>query len=75
MADRPQMPVPQGELSPRELLKEIEEWAENQGYETTFHATRNESGKVVVTDPDGGSTFTNVPNAHRGRRLRKDQVR
>jgi len=34
-----------------------------------------EYGKIVVRDPNDGSTYTLIPNAHHGRRLRRDQVR
>ncbi len=75
MAPRPRMPNPNREMSPQEVLDAIEEWAERQGYTTTFRTTAKEFGRVVVEDPAGGSTWADIPNAHHGRRLRKDQVR
>jgi len=75
MADRPKMPVPAGELSPRQLAGRIRDWAEAQGYTFTQGARASEFAKVLVQDPNGGETWTTIPNAHQGRRLRKDQIR
>jgi hypothetical protein len=69
------MPTPEGEMRPGELVKEIEEWAVSQGYTHEFTKARSEYGKMVVRDPDDGSTYTTIPNAHRGKKLRRDQVR
>jgi hypothetical protein len=75
MADRPKMPVPQGELTPEELCNEIRDWAAGQGYRYSFAPHGSEFGRVSVRDPAGGLTSTVVPNPHHGRRLRKDQAR
>jgi hypothetical protein len=75
MADRPQMPVTGEELSPRELCAKIEEWAQGQGYECEFSPHAKEFCKVMIRSPDGEFTNNTIPNAHRGRRLRRDQVR
>jgi len=75
MNAHPPMPIPQGELTPRELRRKIEAWAAAQGYTCESIRARSEFYKIVVRDPDGGHTYTTVPNAHRGRRLRQDQVR
>ncbi len=72
---RAHMPLPQGEMTPQQLVDLIQDWAEAQGYEfeTTPHAS--EFVKIAVVDPNGGYTGTVIPNAHRGRRLRRDQIR
>jgi hypothetical protein len=75
MDGRPRMPTPRGESTPQQLCDRIRDWAHGQGYEYDFGPYGNEFGKVTVRDPDGGHTTAVVPNAHRGRRLRKDQVR
>ncbi|MCI0455550.1 MAG: hypothetical protein L0Z62_01055 [Gemmataceae bacterium] len=75
MADRPKIPVPGKELTPRQLAAHIEEWATEQGYQFELSVHSSEFGKVTVRDPVGGATTTIIPNAHHGRRLRKDQVR
>jgi hypothetical protein len=75
MPPRPRMQNPNREMAPQELVAAIEEWAARHGYMTTFRPSGKEYGRVVVQDPAGGSTFADVPNAHHGRRLRKDQVR
>jgi len=75
MADHPKMPVPPGEMSPQELCDRIRDWAAAQGYTFAQGAHATEFCKVVVRDPDGGQTWTTIPNAHQGRRLRRDQVR
>jgi hypothetical protein len=75
MADRPKMPVPRKELTPRQLAAHIEEWSTAQGYRFKLSAHGSEFGKVTVRDPAGGFTTTIIPNAHHGKRLRKDQVR
>jgi len=75
MANRPQMPVPPGELSPQAVCDAIRDWAAGCGftYEQKPHA--GEFAKVIVRDPGDGYTFTTVHNAHHGRRLRKKQAR
>jgi hypothetical protein len=75
MANRPKMPVPPGELTPRQLCGEVRRWAARQGYTYEQGAHGSEYAKVTVRDPAGGSTRTVVPNAHHGKRLRQDQVR
>jgi hypothetical protein len=75
MDGRPRMPVPRGELTPEQLCGRIRDWAEGQGYRYEFGPHGGEFGKVTVHDPNGGHTTAVVPNAHHGRRLRKDQVR
>jgi hypothetical protein len=75
MADRPKMPVPRGDLSPQELADRIRVWAASQGYAYTKGPHATEFAKVVVKNPSGGQTWTVIPNAHRGRRIRRDQVR
>jgi hypothetical protein len=75
MNGRPAMPVPKEELSPGELAARIKQWAEGQEYEYQLLPHASEFGKVLVRDPNGGYTSTVIPNAHHGRRLRKDQVR
>ena len=75
MNGHPEMPDPGTEMAPRQLVKEIEEWAVSQGYTSETASASSEYGKVVVRDPADGSTYTTIPNAHRGRRLRRDQVR
>lgn len=72
---RPRMPVPPGELTPQELCDRIRAWAERQGYEFDLRAHATEYGVVTVRDPQGGFTISSVPNAHHGRRIRRDQVR
>lgn len=71
----PAMPVPEGDLTPAELRDAIASWAEQQGYEAVFRLGRNEYGIIVLHAPDGAVTTTTIPNAHRGRRLRRDQIR
>jgi hypothetical protein len=61
-------------MTPKELVKEICEWAVRQGYTYETAEASSEYGKVVVRDPKDGSTYTTIPNPHRGRRLRQDQV-
>ena len=74
MNGHPAMPVPQGELTPAELLREIQDWAVGQKYTYETSKARKESAKIVVRDPKNGSTYTTIPKAHRGRKLRRDQV-
>jgi hypothetical protein len=62
-------------MSSRQLARRIREWAEEQGYTFEFVAHASEFGKVTVRDPDDTFTTAVIPNAHHGRRLRKDQVR
>jgi hypothetical protein len=69
------MPIPARELTPAELVEEIEDWAVAQGYTYEVVKARSEYAKVVIRDPNDGSTYTTIPNAHRGRKLRQDQVR
>jgi hypothetical protein len=75
MAKRPKMPVPKGELSPQQLADRIQGWAQAHGYDCEQLSHGGEFAKVFVHDPAGGFTHTTIPNAHQGRRLRKDQVR
>jgi hypothetical protein len=75
MNGHPEMPVPQEEMSPAELLEAIKEWAVEQGYTYEEDESSSEYGKIVVRDPNNGATYTTIPNAHKGRRLRRDQVR
>ncbi len=75
MADRPKMPVPSGELTPQELADRIREWAKSEGYTYTLGPHGSEFGKIVLRDPTGGHTTTMVPNAHKGRRLKRHQIR
>jgi len=75
MADRPKMPAPRGDVSPQELADRIHEWAAAHGYMTTQAAHATEFAKIVVKDPNGEWTWTVIPNAHHGRRIRRDQVR
>jgi len=72
---RPKMPVPPEELSPQQLADRIRDWAASQGYTYHLGPHATEFGMVRVADPAGGHTSTVIPNAHHGRRLRKDQVR
>jgi hypothetical protein len=75
MASHPQMPVPPGELSPQQLASRIRRWAESYGYGFHLGPHASEFGTVRVSDPADGHTGTVIPNAHHGRKLRKDQVR
>ncbi|HKI34940.1 MAG TPA: hypothetical protein VKA46_23995 [Gemmataceae bacterium] len=75
MNGHPLMPVPTEELPPRRLAARLKQWAESQGYEFELSSHASEFGKVTLRDPDGNFTTTVIPNPHRGRRLRKDQVR
>jgi hypothetical protein len=72
---RPKMPVPPGEMSPQELCDRIRNWAVSVGYEFELLPHGSEFGVTLVRDPAGGSTRATVPKAHKGRRLRRDQVR
>ena len=69
------MRVPAEELAPRQLASRIRQWAERQGYEFELAPHASEFGYVTVRDPRGEYTTTLIPNAHHGRRLRRDQVR
>ena len=75
MASRPKMPVPTDGVAPQALCRSIREWAEQRGFRFEQLAHAAEFAKIRVYDPADGSTTTVVPNAHRGRRLRKDQAR
>jgi hypothetical protein len=75
MADRPKMPGPAGEMTPQELANLIRDWAVGQGYGFTQGPHATEFCKVLVEDPNGGQTMTTIPNPHRGRRIRRDQIR
>jgi len=75
MNGHPQMPDPGREMTPGELCKAIEDWAARQDYTSETSSAASEYGKVVVRDPANGSTYTTIPNAHKGRKLRRDQVR
>jgi hypothetical protein len=75
MNGHPAMPIPAGQLTPRELLEEIKRWAVAQGYTYEDAKAHSEFARIVVRDPKDGSTYTTIPNAHQGRRLRPDQVR
>lgn len=68
------MPVPPGDLTPRQLCEEIYHWARVNGYfyEEKRHAS--EYARVVIRDRAGGVTSVVIPNPHHGRKLRKDQV-
>jgi hypothetical protein len=46
-----------------------------EGYIFTQGPHATEYAKVAVQDPNGEQTQATIPNAHRGRRLHKDQVR
>jgi hypothetical protein len=73
--DHPEMPDPKCEMRPRELLDAIKGWASGQGFTTEVMPSTNEYAKVIVRDPADGATYALIPNAHQGRRLRRDQVR
>jgi hypothetical protein len=75
MADRPKMPVPAGELAPQGVCDAIRDWAARHGYSFEQLPHAREFAKVIVRDPAGGQTFTTIHNAHRGRRIRRDQIR
>jgi len=75
MADRPKMPVPKREMMPRELCREIRDWASSVGYTYSQRPHAAEHAVVTVSDPAGGETQTTVPNAHHGRKFKKNQVR
>lgn len=75
MNGHPLLPVPTGQQTPRELLDEIERWAVAHGYTYEETKARSEFAKIVVRDPNDGSTYTTIPNAHQGRKLRQDQGR
>jgi len=75
MADRPKMPVPAGEMLPRELAERIRAWAAGHGYNCHQGAHASEFAKMTVGDSAGKQTTTVIPNAHHGRRLKKNQVR
>jgi hypothetical protein len=69
------MPVPSGELTPQQLADRIRQWAKSQGYTYKLDAHGSEFGKVTLHDPAGGRTTAVIPNAHKGRRLKKHQIR
>jgi hypothetical protein len=69
------MPVPRGELTPQQLADRIRRWAEGLGYAYQLRPHSSEFGTVRVDDPADGHTSVVIPNAHHGRRLRRDQVR
>jgi hypothetical protein len=69
------MPVPNREMMPRELCDEIRDWAAGVGYTYAERPAGGEFAVVTVSDPEGGQTQTSVPNAHHGRKLKKNQVR
>ena len=75
MANRPKMPVPLKDMPPQELADRIHEWATAQGFVSSQAPHATEFAKVIVKDPNGEWTWTVIPNAHRGRRIRRDQVR
>ena len=75
MPDRPKMPVPAREMTPQEVADLIRDWAVGQGYEYQMTPHASEFGKIIVRDPNGGRTITVIPNAHHGRRLKKNQAR
>jgi hypothetical protein len=75
MNSHPAMPIPPDEPTPEALRRASQEWAVSQGYTYEFAPARSEYGKIVVRDPADGSTYTTIPNAHHGRRLRQHQVR
>lgn len=72
---RPRMVIPLGQLMPHDLCEEIRHWAEAQGYLYHLRSHGTEYGVIVLEDLTGWHTYTTIPNAHKGRRLRKDQVR
>jgi hypothetical protein len=75
MNGHPLLPIPAGELSPRQLAAHMKQWEEEEGYEFQLVPHASEFAKVTVRDEEGNVTTTVIPNAHRGRRLRRDQVR
>lgn len=75
MNGHPLMPVPTEELSPRQLAARIRQWTEERGYVFELMSHASEFGKVTVRDPQGGFTTTVIPNAHHGRRVRRNQIR
>ena len=75
MKPKPKMPLPSKEMTPRELLDSICRWAESIGLRWQILPHTSEFAKVILFDSDGTYTWTTIPNAHRGRRLRRDQVR
>lgn len=75
MTPKPWIPLPSGELRPQELCDRIRQWAESHGFEYELLPHASEFGIVIVRDPANGSTGTTIPNSHRGRRLRQDQIR
>ena len=75
MANRPKMPAPSRDMAPQELTDLIREWAAAQGYAASQAPHATEFAKIVVKDPNGGFTWSVIPNAHQGRRIRRDQVR
>ena len=75
MADRPKLPVPPGEMAPQDLCDRILEWAQRMGFGFSQSPHASEYAKVLVYDPRGGHSGATVPNAHKGRRLKKHQVR
>jgi hypothetical protein len=50
------MPIPARELTPAELVEEIKDWAVAQGYTYEVVKARSEYAKVVIRDPNDGST-------------------
>lgn len=75
MAHHHRMSDPGRELTPKELLREIQDWAYTVNYSVEARIAASESTVVTVRDPAGGYTTTTIPKEHGGRRLRKDQVR
>ena len=61
-------------MTPQELCDAIRDWATSVGYEFLPKKHSSEYARVSVRDP-GGQTGATVPNPHKGRRLRRDQVR
>jgi len=62
-------------MAPQALIDYITNWAKGQGYRCLQAPHAGEFAKVMILNPQGGRTMTVIPNAHHGRRLRKDQVR
>jgi hypothetical protein len=75
MADHLKMPVPPGEMTPQQLADRIRDWAASQGYTFTQNSHASEFCLVTVKDPSGEQTWTVIPNAHHGRRIRRHQIR
>ena len=51
MNGHPEMPDPGVEMTPRQLVEAMEDWAAGQGYTSETTSAGNEDAKVVVRDP------------------------